>query len=214
MEIEIWSDVMCPFCYIGKRRIERALSQFGHSSDIQIEWKSFQLNPGLKTEPGKTIDAYLAENKGWTLEYARQMNQQVTDMAKEEGLIYNMDRAVVANSFDAHRLLQLAKTKQLGHIVEELLFKAYFTDGQNTADRKVLTDIGLASGLERPELEHLFDTDAFSDLVQQDIDEAQQLGIRGVPFFVFNRQYAISGAQDPEVFINTLKKSFSLWQSQ
>src|SRR5882672_6228154 len=111
MKVEIWSDVMCPFCYIGKRHFETALQQFPQHKDIEVVWKSFQLNPTMKTEPGKSINEYLAENKGWTLDYARQANDYVTKMARETGLVYNMDKAVVANTFDAHRLLQLAKKK-------------------------------------------------------------------------------------------------------
>lgn len=213
MEVEIWSDVMCPFCYIGKRRFEAALSNFEHRDDISIEWKSFQLNPAMKTVPGKSINEYLAENKGWTVEYAREMNQYVTNMAKEVGLEYNMDKAVVANSLDAHRLIQFAKTKGLGDAMEEHLFRAYFTEGQNTADHKVLLDIAIEIGLDGNEAAAILESDRFSEEVQQDVYEAQQVGARGVPFFVFNRQYAVSGAQHEDTFLQTLEKSFSAWQN-
>ncbi len=212
MEVEIWSDVMCPFCYIGKRRFETALSQFGHADDVEIEWKSFQLNPQMKTVPGKSINEYLAENKGWTIDHAREANQYVTNMAKEVGLTYNMDKAVVANSFDAHRLIQLAKKQGKGDAMEERLFKAYFTEGKNTADHQVLLDIGLEIGLDKTETEQVLNSDAFAEDVRKDIYEAQQVGARGVPFFVFNRQYAVSGAQPAEVFLQTLEKSYETWQ--
>src|SRR6185436_3427447 len=102
MKVEIWSDVMCPFCYIGKRKFEKALEQFPQKDKVKVEWKSFQLNPAMKTEPGKNINQYLSEVKGWSLDYARQVNDRVTGMAKQIGLTYNFDKAIVANSFDAH----------------------------------------------------------------------------------------------------------------
>jgi predicted DsbA family dithiol-disulfide isomerase len=111
MKVQIWSDVMCPFCYIGKRRFEQALQQFDNAADIEVEWKSFQLNPNLKTDPSLNVTQYLADIKGWTIDHARQMNDHVTQMAAEVGLTYDFDKAVVANSFDAHRFAHLkAKT--------------------------------------------------------------------------------------------------------
>lgn len=124
MKVEIWSDVMCPFCYIGKRRFEKALEQFQEKDSIEVVWKSFQLNPAMITEPGKNINQYLSEIKGWSLAQAKQANDYVTSMAKELGLNYDFDKAVVANSFDAHRLVQLAKVNGKGDTVEEQLFKA------------------------------------------------------------------------------------------
>jgi predicted DsbA family dithiol-disulfide isomerase len=114
MKVEIWSDVMCPFCYIGKRRFEDALQQFEHKDAIEIEWKSFQLNPDLETDPTININQYLADKKGWTIDHAQQMNDHVTKMAAEAGLTYNLDKAVVANSFKAHRFSHLAKSHGLG----------------------------------------------------------------------------------------------------
>jgi predicted DsbA family dithiol-disulfide isomerase len=214
MEIEIWSDVMCPFCYIGKRRFAQALSQFGHTGEIDIQWKSFQLNPQLKTAPGKNLNEYLAETKGWTIEHAREMNKYVTDMAKELGLEYHIDKAIVANSFNAHRLMQFAKTKGLGDAAEEHLFRAYFTESRNIDDRQVLLDIGLAVGLDSNETEQVLNSNNFSEEVDRDVYEARQVGARGVPFFIFNRQYAVSGAQSPAVFLQALEKSFAAWHTQ
>lgn len=211
MKVEIWSDVMCPFCYIGKRKFEKALEQFPQKDRIEIEWKSFQLNPGMTTNPGKNINQYLAEEKGWTLEYAEQMTDHVSAVAAEVGLEYNMDKAVVANSFDAHRFVQYAKTKGKGDAAEEQLFKAYFTDGKNTADHAVLLDLGSEIGLDRTELKTVLDGTNFSEQVRNDIYEAQQVGVRGVPFFVLDRKYAVSGAQQPETFLGALEKSFDEW---
>jgi predicted DsbA family dithiol-disulfide isomerase len=207
MKVEIWSDVMCPFCYIGKRKFEKALAAFEGKENVQIEWKSFQLNPNLKTEPGKNISQYLAEIKGIPLEQAKEMNARVTEMAKEVGLNYNFDKAIVANSFDAHRLVQLAKRKELGDQMEEALFKAYFIDGKNTADHATLLSLAVEAGLEETETKAILESGIFADEVEADIEMAAQIGVRGVPFFVFDRKYAVSGAQPSEVFLQTLKKA-------
>ncbi|KAA6433984.1 DsbA family oxidoreductase [Dyadobacter flavalbus] len=212
MKVEIWSDVMCPFCYIGKRKFEKALEQFPHKDKINIEWKSFQLNPQMKTEPGRSINDYLAETKGWTPDYAEQVTDHVTNLAREVGLEYNMEKSVVANSFDAHRFVQFAKTKGKGDDAEEQLFKAYFTDGKNTADHEVLIELGIAIGLDASELRKVLEGTRFSDEVRRDIYEAQQVGARGVPFFVLDRKYAVSGAQQPETFLGALEQSFEEWE--
>jgi predicted DsbA family dithiol-disulfide isomerase len=211
MKVEIWSDIVCPFCYIGKRRLEKALEKFPDSQKIDITWKSFQLNPAMKTEPGKSINEYLAETKGWSEEYAIQANERVTDMAAEEGLEYAMDKAVVANSFDAHRLIQLAKTQGRDDAMEELLFKAYFTQGKNIADPDTLLQLGIDAGLDTAVIKKLLNSDDNADKVEQDIYEARQIGVRGVPFFVFNNQYAVSGAQPVEVFLSALNTSWNEW---
>lgn len=208
MKIEIWSDVMCPFCYIGKRKFENALAQFENKGAVTIEWKSFQLNPDMKTEPDKNISQYLAEIKGWSLEQATEMNQNVSQLAKKVGLNYDLNKAVVANSFDAHRIVQLAKTKGLGDAMEERLFKGYFTEGLNIADHKTLVKIAAEIGLDTNQISEVLKTTAFADEVNNDVAEAQQLGIRGVPFFVIDRKYGVSGAQESETFLNALNKAW------
>jgi len=215
MKIKIWSDVMCPFCYIGKRRFEEALSSFEFKDQVEVEWKSFQLNPDLKTDTSISIDQYLANAKGWQLSYAQQLNTQVTEMATQVGLTYNMDKAVVANSFNAHRFAHLAKIHGLGDAAEEQLFKAYFTDGKNMDDIDTLVELGVKIGLNADEVKAtLSNPENYADEVHQDINEAQQLGIRGVPFFVMNDHYAVSGAQATEVFTNTLYSAYAEWQQQ
>lgn len=209
MKVQIWSDVMCPFCYIGKRRFEEALSTFEYKDEVQIEWKSFQLNPTLKTNTEVSIDQYLANAKGWTIDYARQLNSQVTDMAAQVGLTYNFDDAVVANSFNAHRFTHVAKKHNLGDAAEEQLFKAYFTDGKNIDDINTLVQLGNEIGLDTAELTEALNNNAYADEVHQDMYEAEQLGIRGVPFFVMNNHYAVSGAQASEVFKNTLISAYA-----
>jgi len=214
MKVEIWSDVMCPFCYIGKRRFEDALQQFGSKNQVEVEWKSFQLNPDMKTDPSVNISQYLADVKGWTLDYAQQMNANITQMAAEVGLTYDFDRAIVANSFNAHRFSHFAKQHGLGDAAEEQLFKAYFTLGKNTEDIETLADLGQEIGLNRDEVIAMLNTTQYADDVKHDIAEAQQLGIRGVPFFVMNNKYAVSGAQVVPVFTQTLEKAFEEWAAE
>jgi predicted DsbA family dithiol-disulfide isomerase len=214
MKVEIWSDVMCPFCYIGKRKFESALNQFSEKENIEIEWKSFQLNPDLKTEPNKNINQSLADSKRWTLDYAKQMTAHVTGLASKAGLTYNFDKAVVANSFDAHRFSHLAKKYNKQNEAEEQLFKAYFTDGKNTADKNVLLELGKEIGLDETEIKKVLDSNEYADEVRHDIYEAQQVGVRGVPFFVINRKYAVSGAQESDVFLEVLNKSWSVFERE
>ncbi|MDP9048601.1 MAG: DsbA family oxidoreductase [Bacteroidota bacterium] len=214
MKVEIWSDVMCPFCYIGKRRFEAALEQFTHKGQIEIEWKSFQLNPDLVTDPEININEYLADKKGWGLEQANEMNTHVTQMAAEVGLTYNFDKAIVANSFNAHRISHLAKKHGLGVEMEEQLFKAYFTDGKNIDDRQTLIELGAQIGLNAAEIKQTLESNTYADEVKHDIAEAQYLGIQGVPFFVMNGKYGVSGAQAVPVFAQTLEKAFDEWQKE
>ena len=211
MKVEIWSDVMCPFCYIGKRKFELALEKFPHRDTVEITWKSFQLNPDMITDPDKNINQYLAEVKGWSVKQAEDANNYVTDIAKKVGLTYNMDKAIVANSFDAHRLSHLAKKYNKQDALEERLFLAYFTEGKNTADHDTLIAIGVEIGLEENEIKSMLESNEFSAEVNRDILEAQMVGARGVPFFVFDRKYAVSGAQDPAAFEQVLN---TIWEEQ
>ena len=209
MKIEIWSDIACPFCYIGKRKIEKAISKFPHKSAIEIEWKSFQLNPEQITLPDKSSQEYLAEVKGWSLEQTKEITANVTNIAAQEGLEYHLDKTVVANTKKAHRLLHLAKTVGKGDEMKEILLKAYFTDAVNIDDDAVLLRLGKALGLEEASIQEVLTTDKFENEVDQDIYESRQLGVRGVPFFVLDRKFGISGAQPDEVFDQTLEKAWN-----
>lgn len=206
MKIEIWSDIMCPFCYIGKRHLETALGQFP-DQHFEIEWKSFQLDPTIVPQPDKNVYEYLAERKGVSLEESKQMHAGVVARAAEVGLDYRFEKAVVSNSFDAHRLIQLAKTKGLGDPIEETFFKAYFTEGRDLNDKDTLMELCVGIGLNALDVkEVLEDETQFAGAVRNDISEAQQIGVRGVPFFVFDRKYAISGAQPIEHFEQTIQE--------
>lgn len=214
MPVEIWSDVMCPFCYIGKRKFESALAEFPHRDKVQVSWKSFQLDPEMKTQPGKSINAYLSERKGWSLDYTRSMNARVTQSAADIGLHYDFDKAVVANSFDAHRLIQLAKTQELDDAMEEKLFKAYFSEGADISDHTVLSRLAGEAGLDATEARQVLQGQAFAEAVHEDNLEARRIGVTGVPFFVLNRRFAVSGAQDSAMFLEALSKAYVEWISR
>lgn len=209
MRIEIWSDIMCPFCYIGKKRFDDALAQFEHKDEVEIEWKSFMLSPDLKTDPTKNNNQFLAEHKGISLEEATGMNNYVTDMAAQAGLTYDFNKAIVANSFNAHRFSHFAKQYGKQNEAEEKLFAAYFTEGKNIDDAETLMAMAAELGLDVTKLANVMGSGAYAKDVMADIDEAQELGIRGVPFFVLNRKYAISGAQETAVFLDTLQKAYA-----
>jgi len=214
MQVEIWSDIMCPFCYIGKRHYEEALNKFADREDIEIIWKSFQLDPDIPTEISKPVNVYeyLASRKGMSYDQSVRMHQNVTEMARKAGLEYNFDKAVTANSLNAHKIIQLAKTKGLGDAIEERFFKAYFTEGRNLADSTTLAELGGDIGLDREEVLHALKDDRYAYLVNQDITEARQIGVTGVPFFVFNRKYAVSGAQPADAFLKTIEKAYAEWR--
>jgi predicted DsbA family dithiol-disulfide isomerase len=206
MKIEIWSDIMCPFCYIGKRHLEAALSSFPNEQ-FEIEWKSFQLDPTIVPQPGKNVYEYLAERKGMSVEESKQMHAGVVARAAEVGLDYHFEKAVISNSFDAHRMIQLAKTLGLGDAIEETFFKAYFTDGRDLNDRDTLMELGIGAGLNALDIKDVLEDETqFASAVKNDISEAQQIGVRGVPFFVFDRKYAVSGAQPIEHFEQTINE--------
>jgi protein disulfide-isomerase len=209
MKIEIWSDIVCPFCYIGKRHFESALKSFAHADEIEIEWKSYQLDPEMPKQTKKqNVYEYLAERKGISVENSKALHDNVENMAKVAGLNYHFDKAVVANSFDAHRLIQLAKTKGLGDAAEEALFYAYFCAGKDIADKESLLAIGKEIGLEENAVKDMLNSDQFSEQVDQDIYESQQVGLGGVPHFVIDDRFSISGAQPVSVFLNALEKAY------
>jgi predicted DsbA family dithiol-disulfide isomerase len=207
VNIEIWSDIICPFCYIGKRRFEAAISQLTNDYLFNITWKSFQLAPDMETNLEISIDEYLAKHKGFPLEKAKEMNAYVTEMAKNEGLEFNFNNAIVANTFLAHRFLHYALSKNKQYEAKELLFKAYFSEGKNIDNISTLIEIANKLALNIDEVVETLNSSAYSNEVDKDIFEAQQIGVRGVPFFVVNRTHAISGAQSIEVFMETIKQS-------
>jgi predicted DsbA family dithiol-disulfide isomerase len=213
MKVEIWSDVMCPFCYIGKRKFETALAQFSDKDDVQLIWKSFQLSPDMKTDPSINIHEFLAKHKGFSLQEAKDVNDHVTELAQQAGLVFNFDRSVVANSFNAHRFAHFAKQHGKQNEAEENLFNAYFTEGKNIDDYPTLIQLGADIGLNTIDLKAALENGSYAEDVKADIYEAQKVGVRGVPFFVFDRKYAVSGAQNVQTFLQTLERSFAEWRS-
>jgi len=212
MKVDIWSDVRCPFCYIGKRKFEKGLEQFAQKNKIEVVWHSFELDPSFETRIDVNIYDYLAERKGQSKEWSVQMHKQVTDMAKEVGLEYNFDKAVVANSFNAHRVLALAKEKGLADVAEEKMFKAYFTDGKNIDDNDTLVKIGKEIGVEENDVRSLLTSEEYVQQVRDDEMRAHEIGVNGVPFFVINNKYAVSGAQAPETFTQALQHAWSEYE--
>ncbi|PAM91500.1 disulfide bond formation protein DsbA [Flavobacterium sp. IR1] len=206
MKIEIWSDIMCPFCYIGKRQLETALAEFPNE-EFEIEWKSFQLDPSIEPQSGKDVYTFLAERKGISVEQSIEMHKGVVERAKSVGLDYHFDKAIISNSLTAHRIIHLAKSKKLGDQMEEIFFKAYFTEGRDLNDAETLIELGVKAGLDAAEVKEVVENNnIYLNEVQEDITEAQQIGVQGVPFFVFDRKYAVSGAQPVEAFVNTIKE--------
>jgi predicted DsbA family dithiol-disulfide isomerase len=214
MKVDIWSDVRCPFCYIGKRKFEMGLEKFSNKNNIEVEWHSFELDPTLVTRTDVNTIDHISEVKGISRKQGEEMHEYVSNVAKEVGLDFNFDKTVVANSFNAHRLIQLAKVKGVANEVEEALFKAHFTEGKNIDDAETLMNIGVSAGIERGELKNTIDSEEFSKQVRQDEQQAQLYGINGVPFFVLNNKYGVSGAQSPETFSQALTQAWEDFEKE
>ncbi len=209
VRIEVFSDVVCPWCYIGKRRLEEALSVFPHADDVEVIYRSFQLDPSSPPTSDLTLTEMLAEKYGRSLAQAAEMNDRVTDIAATVGLDFNLDKARPANTFRAHRLLHFAATRGLGNQLTERMMHAYFNEGVPIGDRDELLRLAVEVGLDESDAAVVLDGEAFDEEVRSDISLAQNFGATGVPFFVFDRTYAISGAQETALFVEVLEKSWS-----
>ena len=206
LKIQIWSDIMCPFCYIGKRRIESALQKFDNRDAVEIIWKSFQLDPNFVASASDDLATHLAVKYRKDADWSHTMLADMTQNAKNSGLDFHFEKVVMANSLHAHRLLHLAKKFNLANDLKELLFKSYFTDGKDINDLDTLKELGVAVGLNAVAIDEVLHSDAYIYDVQQDINESQSIGVQGVPFFVFDGKYAVSGAQHVDTFLQTLEK--------
>lgn len=206
INVDIWSDVRCPFCYIGKHKFEQALEKFEHKKEVAVTWHSFELDPGLETKPEMSTIDYFVETKGVSEEQAKQMLAGAKNMGNQTGLTMDLENTVLANSFKAHQLIQLARSKGMANEMEEALFKANFAEVQNIDDEEVLVSVGTDIGLSEKECRDALSSKEFAEAVRQDEKQAQQIGIQGVPFFVFNNKYGVSGAQSPETFLDVLQK--------
>lgn len=204
MKVEIWSDFACPFCYIGKRRFEQAIEQF--DGNIKVEFRSFELDPNAPKKADQDIHDMLAGKYGMTREKAKAMNDQMTAQAKEAGLDYQMDTLIPANTHDAHRLSHYAKEQGMMTEFTERIMKAYFTESRHIGDFASLAELASETGIPTEEALKVLESDQYSEQVRADQEEAAQIGVQGVPFFVFNEKYAVSGAQPIESFLQVLHK--------
>jgi predicted DsbA family dithiol-disulfide isomerase len=206
MKIEVWSDYVCPFCYIGKRRLEEAISSTGLAQNIDVQFKAYELDPNSSAISDKSTYEMLAEKYQTTLEAAKQMTSSVKKQAESVGLEYDFDRIKPANTFDAHRIVKWAAAQGKPAEASERLLKAYFIDVQEIGRHEVLLNLIEEIGLDRTQAAKVLASDDYAAEVRQDIQEGMSLGVQGVPFFVINRKYAISGAQPAEAFAEALRK--------
>lgn len=209
IKIDIWSDIACPWCYIGKRRLETALSGLTGGPDapeVQIQYHSYELDPGAPAEyPGNHAE-YLAKHLGASAEQVRQMDEQITGLAAAEGLDYHLSDIQVTNTGKAHELIHFAESQGKGPEMKERLLRAYFTEGGHVGRVAELADLAADIGLDRAAAEQALQSGAFATAVEDDKVQAQAYGIRGVPFFVIDGKYAVSGAQEADTFLQALRK--------
>lgn len=207
MKIEVWSDYVCPFCYIGKRRLEEAIESTGLHGKVEVVFKAYELDPNSPKESDESVQVELAEKYGMSIDEAKNMTKNVEVQAKSVGLNYDFDKMTPANTFDAHRIAKLAVEEGVAPEVTERLLKAYFIEGEKIGREDILLRLAEEAGVSSDRAKEVLDSDEFADDVRMDIAEAGQIGVKGVPFFVINRKYAISGAQPAEAFADALKKA-------
>lgn len=211
MKVEIWSDVVCPWCYVGKRRFEAALARFPHRSDVAVVWRSFELDPSAPSswEGQGGYAERLARKYGKSVDAAQQMMDQMTAVAASLGVHFDFGASRTGNTFDAHRLLHLAAQRGVQNELKESLLKATFGEGLPIADAQALAKIATDVGLDEAEVREVLASNRYADEVRADERRAQAYGITGVPFFVFDEKYGVSGAQDAETLLEVLQKVWS-----
>ena len=208
MLVEIWSDIVCPWCAIGRKRFVTALERFEHAGAVEVRVRSFELDPSAPLAPEGTAAERLAAKYGTSLEQAHAMHANVTALAAEEGLSFDYDRARPGNTFDAHRLLQLAWDRGVQPAVKDRLMRAYFEEGQPISDPDTLVRLGAEAGLDADEAHAVLAGDAYAAEVREDEATARGFGITGVPFFVLDRRLGVSGAQSPDVLESALRQAW------
>lgn len=209
LRVDIFSDIACPWCFIGKRRFEHGVEAFEYSENVDVFWHAYQLDPSLPDNYEGSEAQYLSAMKGIDQSQVQQMLEHVTAQAAAEGLKYDFDNLKVANSFTALRVLEYAKQHGAGNEMKEALLSAHFEKGLNTGDTPTLLEIAESLGLDTKELATQLEAGAFAEDVKADISQAQQIGVTGVPFFVLDGKYGISGAQPAEVFANALTEVYA-----
>jgi len=214
MQIEVWSDVMCPFCYIGKKKFEMALAQFPNSEKVELIWKSFQLMPELQSGTAQKLENMLMQEKGLTRDQITEKNASVVHTGKKVGIDFHFDRVYAANTFHAHCLIHFAQQNNKQHAAEEVLFHSFFTEGKNIDDISVLVALGEQIGLDTHALRQVLENGSFTDAVLADLNKAQEIGLQGVPYFIFDKSEAVSGARDPAIFLDVLAETFAKWEKK
>lgn len=209
MQVEIWSDVLCPWCYIGKRRFEVALERFEHADEVEVTWRSFELDPTAPRRREGPQDEHLAAKYGVTLADARGMQDRMAETAAAEGLDYDFAAAQAGNSFDAHRLLHLAAEHGLQGVMKERLLAAYLCEGEAISSRETLARLATEVGLDVKESSAMLASERFAEEVRADETVARELGISGVPFFVIDRAFGVSGAQPADVLVQVLDRAWA-----
>lgn len=204
MQVEIWSDVVCPWCYLGKRRFENALAEVPFASDVDVVHRSFQLDPSAPHDHTVDTTAHLAEKYGLTGERARQMQQEMEQRAAEDGLEYHLAGQRSGSTLAAHRLLQFAKAQGKQDVLIEVMYRAYFTDGGSVFDTDALEALATQVGLDPAQARDVLTSERYTDAVQADLEQAREYGVNGVPFYVFDGKFAVSGAQTTDVFQRAL----------
>ncbi|MER5432429.1 DsbA family oxidoreductase [Streptomyces sp. NPDC002588] len=205
LRIDVWSDVVCPWCYIGKRRLETALGRFEHADEVELHWHSFQLDPAHPKGHRRSVFETLAQKTGAPLAQIGAMTRQVSELATAEGLTYDLQRAVSVNTIDAHRLSHLAAAHGLGDQMHERLLRAHLCEAEIVDDADTLVRLGAEVGVPEDETRRMLTGDEYAESVQADFREARAYGATGVPFFVLNRAYAVSGAQPADTFLSALR---------
>ncbi|HEY0971047.1 MAG TPA: DsbA family oxidoreductase [Gemmatimonadales bacterium] len=211
MKIEIWSDIACPWCWIGKRRFEHALSQFEQRDEVEVVWRSYELDPKAPRQHGVPQAELLARKYGMSVEQTRAMTDRVAGEGRKEGIAFDFERVQSGNTFDAHRLIHLAARSGLRDEMVERLYRAYFADGEALGDVETLVRIAAELGLDADEARAMLESDALADDVRADEERARSLGITGVPFFAIDERYGISGAQPPLALLEALRRA---WREQ
>lgn len=206
LRVDIWSDIACPWCYVGKRRFEAALSDFPYRNRVEVVWHSFELDPSVPAQPGQSMQEILARKYGRSETQAQEMLDSMTRTAAGEGLEYHFERLQPTNTFQAHQVIHLAAEKGLGDAMKERLLQAFFVEGEFLGDREALVRLGTEVGLKAEEVRAALESGQYAQAVRQDEAQAHALGINGVPFFVLGGKYGVSGAQSPEVLRGALEQ--------
>ena len=211
MKIEIWSDIACPWCYVGKRRMEAALEQFAHRADVEVSWRSFQLDPSAPAKVDESMEEHLAKKYGMSVEQARKSGEHLTATGAAEGLDIHFEKLQLGNTFDAHRLIHLAAESGLAEAMKERLLKAYFSEGALVSDRETLVGLGVEVGLDADAVRAALASDSQAAGVRADLARAREVGVRGVPFFLLDGKYGVSGAQSADSLLDVLEQ---VWEKE